>query len=266
MQEKEIILGIGLTIIYREGDENDACFVQNACSRALPVINNLWNLSAPKESRILITCSPIAPIFRFAPWYRKLYYGITFIFWTQSLRDRWRTLAAFTSHNWIAMKPIRALVASDASIGKRIFHKTDDPETKLTHIVSHELTHVCSRHLKLPMWLNEGLALLTTDVCLGQNTIRSETLEILGRSVKRYAPQEYARMTSMTEETIVAHYARGYWITRYFREQHPETLRSLLSQRLKRRQLEEKLAAAVGLERLHFWDKIDKMVFSHYTK
>jgi hypothetical protein len=164
------------------------------------------------------------------------------------------------------MKPFRVLVTSDTSIGKRIFHKTDDPETKLTHIVSHELTHVCSRHLKLPMWLNEGLALLTTDVCLGQNTVRRETLEILGRPVKRYAPQEYSRMTLMTEETIVAQYARGYWITRYFREQHMETLRSLLSQRIRRRQLEERLAAAVGLERHKFWNKIDKIVFSHYTK
>jgi hypothetical protein len=58
-------------------------------------------------------------------------------------------------------------------IGERIFVKTDDV-TKVQQIACHELVHAFTSHLRLPVWLHEGLAMVTVDRLLQNQSIQGE--------------------------------------------------------------------------------------------
>jgi hypothetical protein len=64
----------------------------------------------------------------------------------------------------------------------------------------------------------------------------------------------------------VYHCVRGYWITRFLADTQPDLLRSLLGQRTRRRALESKLAAGLGVSREEFWKEIDNIVVLHFEQ
>jgi len=68
---------------------------------------------------------------------------------------------------------------SDRSIGARLFVEEPDINNKIQHFTCHELVHACSSHLRLPMWLNEGIAMVTVDRFVGEQTVRMDTLDLV---------------------------------------------------------------------------------------
>ena len=61
----------------------------------------------------------------------------------------------------IGIKPPRLLDRADRTIGGLLFRRGPDLHKKAELTTCHELTHACSARLKLPAWLNEGLAAVT---------------------------------------------------------------------------------------------------------
>ena len=72
------------------------------------------------------------------------------------------------------MKPPRLIQAGDGSIGERIFVKEAQVENKVQQIAYHELTQAFVAYLRLPAWLNEGLARLTVDRFTGHPMVRED--------------------------------------------------------------------------------------------
>ena len=164
----------------------------------------------------------------------------------------------------VGVKPPRLIEAADRSIGTQIFRQEFDVSQKVQHITCHELTHALAAHLRLPAWLNEGLAMVMVDRFVRRPTVKSETVEALAQASRRTRPKGYRGVSVKNRDALVYLYVRDYWITRYLEDTQPELLRALLAERYSQKALEDKLASALGMTREEFWSSIDYEVHSHF--
>ena len=137
-------------------------------------------------------------------------------------------------------------------------------DEKVQHSTCHELTHAFTAHLRLPMWLNEGMAMVTVDRFAGKPTVKPETVHVLKSTSQGAASQGYRKVLRADTDTIVYQVVRGYWLTRYIEETQPDLLRGLLPQRQSQKALEGKVAAAFGMEQEAFWSDIASVVATHF--
>lgn len=161
-------------------------------------------------------------------------------------------------------KPQRTWTKDANAFGKRLFIQGFDEALKLRNVVCHEITHLCTAHLRLPMWLNEGVAMLAVDGLLERETVQPSTLDL----VARYpcpGTGDYRRLPNMGADTIVYHYARGYWATRYLQEAHPDLLRGLLAERMRPRAIDQAVAKALGLSSRKLWTEINARICGHFA-
>ncbi len=143
--------------------------------------------------------------------------------------------------------------------------KEDNEKIKLQNMICHELTHAYSRHLKLPMWLNEGLAMITTEKYIGKQTVKYESLKMLKYPPKEHKHGAYKNMPRMKDDTIAYHYAKGYWLTRFLHEKYPSVLKLLLQKRHSNRKAEKMIASALEIPRRKLWTEINNLAISHFS-
>jgi hypothetical protein len=151
-------------------------------------------------------------------------------------------------------------------IDDRLFVHEDDPNAKAQQITCHELTHACTAHLKLPAWLNEGLAMVTAEHFAGKPLVEESSRALLaqpadiGGSVSKQAAKPGGL------DAIVALYARGYWRTRYLEETRPGLLRAVLTQPRHPSNWDDTIAAACQADGASFWSTVDASVLSYREK
>jgi hypothetical protein len=153
------------------------------------------------------------------------------------------------------------IAAADRSLGRRVYVDVEDLNEKMRHMVYHEAAHACAAHLRLPAWLNEGLAMLTVDGIAGWQTVQPATVELLDRG---FPVTKGRRMVNLDPDAVVALYTRGYWITRYFFETRPALMQELLERPLGRAKIEARLAQELGLPRERFWAEVEGIVKRHF--
>jgi hypothetical protein len=141
-----------------------------------------------------------------------------------------------------------------------MFVEEKDVKVNVQHVTCHELVHACSAHLKLPTWLNEGIATVTADRFLGKPTIRRETLAFVRDFQPKGAPPTYRELSRMDGEAIAYHGVRGYWLVRYLEENRPGFLRRMFSLGQNGRTIEQEMIAELGMEPESFWSEIDGVI------
>jgi hypothetical protein len=164
----------------------------------------------------------------------------------------------------VGVKPPRIRQLADTSIGKRIFVQDGSMDEKVRQTTCHELTHAFTAHLRLPMWLNEGMAMVTVDRFAGKPTVKPETVHVLKSTSQGAASQGYRKVLRADANTMVYQVVRGYWLTRYIEDTQRDLLRGLLQHRQPQKVLEGKVAAAYGMEPAGFWRSIDSVVATHF--
>jgi len=258
----------GLRVIYRADDTEAAAIVEDACLRSIRVISDTWGVPLPGDCRVYVMTSWMRFMFDSAPWPWRLLMVITLPLWFSRTRSLWRYAGGWTQRfgrrTAVGVKPPRLMSTADKSIGERIFIREDDVTKKVRHVTCHELTHAFMAHLRLPSWLNEGLAMVTVDRFFGKPTVRQETLATLGPRSSAGRPQDSARVNLADKDTIIRHYVRGYWIARYLAETDLEFIRNLLRMRVSRRELESRIAAKLGVSPKALWTEVDAIVLSHF--
>jgi hypothetical protein len=162
------------------------------------------------------------------------------------------------------VKPPRLLAESDRSIGVRMFVEEPDMRVNVQQVTCHELVHACSAHLRLPTWLNEGIATVTADWFLGRPTIRRETLDLLRDYVPKAPPPTYRALSRMGGEAIAYHGVRGYWLVRYLEEVCPGFLRRIISVRRESGKITQEMATELEMAPDTFWRDIDGTVAAHF--
>lgn len=260
----------GLTLYYDEEGEYALDLVREACVQGIQIMKDSWQLNTPAECRAYIMTSWRQFLFHAAPRSWKIILAI----YTPLMKNRFDTLweyaggweQQFGKRHTFGVKPPHLLETADKSIGERIFAKEEDIDAKVQQNTCHELTHAFSSHLKLPMWLKEGLAMVSVDKYAGKPTIQSETLDTLANASNDTSPGGYRQARITDQDALLYNYARGYWMTRFIEETQPELMLDLLKQRTKPNILENKVAGAYGLNVDTFWHEINRMIVSHFKE
>lgn len=258
----------GITLLFDPSELDAADLIGSACTKSIQLIHEYWELETPEDCRVYVMTSWLHFVFHSAPWPWQILLAISIPLWYFRVSKLWNYAGGWAQRygqrRAVGVKPPRLLQLADRSIGHRVFIKEDNISEKVQHVTCHELVHAFTAHLKLPMWLNEGLAMVTVDNLLGKPTVRADTLELLTQPASLASPGGYQSLTLKDKEAVVYHVVRGYWITRYLEETQPELLKSILKRRYTHRALESKIAAAVGMSRDEFWSGIDGVVSSHF--
>ena len=260
----------GITLLFDPEEEETADLIESACERALALCQESWGLGPPADCRIYVMSSWFSFFFRSSPWPWRFMLGLTVPLWAPRARRTWPISAAWTQRYGrrvaIGVKPPRLLEAADRSVGLRIFVEETDMAVNVQQVTCHELVHACSAHLRLPAWLNEGIATVTADRFLGWGTIREETLDLVESHQPKAPPLSYRELSRVgIGETFAYHAVRGYWITRILEEKHPGTLKKLFAAPPSAG-FEEAVAARLGLDREAFWREIDGRTVAHFRQ
>jgi hypothetical protein len=265
---KQLQVG-ALRIEFAPEDGSTASVVAEASDEALRLASASWGLDPPADCRLYVMTSWRDFVFRSAPWPWKVALALYYPLWSGQVRRMWPISAGWTQRygrrTAIGIKPPRLLDVSDKSVGVHMFVEEKEPIAKIRHLACHELTHAASAHLRLPTWLNEGLATVTVDRFLGKVTIRQESLNLLQRVQPKAPPPSYRNLHRFRGETLAYHAVRGYWIVRLLEESHPGFVRSLLTSRQPAAWIERQVAEQLSVQPAALWRDIDDLVTAHFS-
>jgi len=210
-------------------------------------------------------------VFHSAPWNWRILLALTLPLWGLYVRRLWRSAGGWAQSygNRVAVgvkHPVALLRSGESSLGDRFFKKEVDVERKFQQIVCHELTHASTLHLRLPAWLNEGLAMLAVDRYCGESTLRIETLEILENPLPERTRRSSRHIDIDDLDRLVYTYVRSYWITRYLEVAHPGLIKGLLAEGKSRPDLDAKIGAAMGIAPENLWSHINPIVVSYFQE
>jgi len=260
----------GLRIMFSPGDEETAKVIAGAVDATLRLATADWGLATPKDCRLYVMTSWRGFVFQSAPWPWKVILALDYPLWSDRARRTWPYSAGWTQRYGrriaIGIKPPRLLEASDKSVGAHMYVEEKDPVAKIRHLTCHELTHAASAHLRLPAWLNEGLAAVTVDRFMGKVTIREDSLTLLEQTKPKGEPPTYRALSRLQGKTLAYHAVRGYWIVRFLEEAHPGFLRGLLAERRAHAAIARQLAERLGLQPVNLWREIDDVVSRHFRQ
>ena len=137
----------------------------------------------------------------------------------------------------VGIKPPDILGRSQSELGKRLFVPVPDLLEKFRHLTCHEYTHACTAHLRLPFWLNEGLAMRMVDYLAGYQTVLENT-HALGMTESTIRQLRKAtRLAAESSEALLELYSGGYWLVRELEGADPLFLRNLLSRKRTSREI-----------------------------
>jgi hypothetical protein len=260
----------GLTLFFEPAESEAADLVEEASRRSLDVIAATWGLAAPRDCRLYVMTSWLGFLVDSAPGGWRLVLAITFPLWAYRTNRMWPYAAGWMQpygrRQAVGIKPPRLLEAANRKIGERVFLRQEDVAEKVSHATCHELAHAFMADLRLPSWLNEGLAMVTVDRFFGRPTVRQDTLEAFGSRPTPKRPSAALRLNPGDAAAIVRHYVRGYWIARLLVETDLEAVRSLLLERRSRTDLERRIAAILGISREALWREADARVLRHFSR
>src|SRR4030042_1987846 len=257
-----------ITVVYDPGEQETVDIISDTVERSLLRIHESWGLGNPHDCWIYVMTSWQEFFFQSAPWLWRILLAITFPFWYSRARRTWPYSAAWTlrvgGRVAIGIKPPRLLEVSDKSIGVLMFIEEKDVKIKLSHLTCHELTHACSVHLKLPAWLNEGIAAVTVDRLLEKQTIRSDSLELLRKFKTKEKPPTYQKLSRLDAEAIAYYGVLGYWFVKYLEDVRPGFLKQLFSSPPVSRIFDKVIAAELDIELDSLWSKVPEMIFVYF--
>jgi len=262
---------LDLTLLYEEQDLKTAEVVGKVCRATTELLGERWGIAPPADCRVYLLDSWRRFVFHAAPWSSRIVLALTYPLWAKRAQALWHSAGGwaqrFGRRHTVCVKPPHAYADTDRSPGRTIF--IDAPiDEKIRHVTCHELTHAFTEHLRLPGWLNEGVAMVAVDRLVGEPTVLPESIETLRVSDEAAPPDWKASVEEFEREdhdALIGIYVRGYWITRYLDEEHPELLRVLLEQRRSEEELEMKLAAALDATADSLWDDLHAAIVGHYA-
>ena len=242
----------GLPIFYQPEDIETAEAMAEAVEKTAQLLSHRWHLPTPLGCRLFVLTGWQDFIDQTAPRFLRPFIALTRPLWASRIAQVY-DFAGGWMLPWgkrpsVGVKPPRLLERSDTSLGKRLFLPTPDLLEKVKRITCHELTHAFTLHLRLPPWLNEGVAMRAVDHVVGHPTVRPETREFVDADPGVLRAQAYRRTLRAGDDALLQLYASGYWLTRMIDEGTGAELARVLRSRGSRR--EHSRLAASAFERL----------------
>ena len=257
-----------IVVHFPPEEEQTADVIAEVCENVPVFARQAWNLPMPRDCCIYVMASWLGFYVRSAPPVWRIYLAATLPLWSYRVQRMWPYAGAWTQRFGkkvaIGIKPPRLWEQSDKTIGRLIMVPEPDVKAKIRAVACHELVHACSAHLRLPPWLNEGIAMASVDQLLGKPTVRQDTLQLMQRSGPKPLPTGNRGISDMDVGNIAYEYVRGYWLVRYLEETHPGLLAGMLSKRHRAAWIEDYLAVQIGLEQGCLWSSLDSVIADHF--
>jgi hypothetical protein len=265
---QSIITSNKLHIIFEERDAETANSLQSVCEKTGEILSTKWDLSLPGGTQVHLMRSWLSFPFKASALPRRFLLAISLPIWAYKARKMWVYTGGWTlpypHQPAIGIKPPDLLRSSDRSMGRRIFVDTMDDASKVRMITCHELTHASTAFLKLPAWLNEGMAMVAVDTLFGYESVKKSTLTSLRQTQPTISPRGYRQLHRADKQALIYLYVRGYWITRFFDSEYPDVLKNILIKRHKHKTISTKLANVIQIPAEDFWQRIDAIVANHF--
>ena len=260
----------GLILYFDPEEQSAADLIALACEKSIRVIRESWGLEPPSDCRAYVMTSWPQFLFHSAPWSWRILGLASAPLWVYRVRKLWEHAGGWAQRYGqrvvVGVKPPRLIATSNRSIGQQIFVREEDLRLKVEQVTCHELTHAFAAHLRLPMWLNEGMAMVAVDRYCRKATVQQRTLEALADPVQASDRRSHRKARMGEHDRLVYHCVRGYWLTRYVEDMEPGLIASCLAQGLAARQLEKAVMAACGPEAHDFSSEIDRLLVSHFRQ
>lgn len=263
----ESIIVDDITILFDVNEKPSADLLAKACTESIPVIFALWRLKVPPKCKVYVMTSWQKFLFQSAPWYRKILIFLLFPLLYVQTNKQWSKIAGWTlmGQPIIGIKAPALLDLQDKEIGKRIYLQESDLNKRVQEYLCHELVHVCANHLKLPLWLNEGIAMYTVDKLSGKQTVQMDTLKLLNNKPQKYRFLNYRTLANASTDEIVYNYVRGYWMTWYLEKNYPGFMSQLLQRRYDERELVKHISDRLSIRPDEFWSRIDHKIVAEFA-
>ncbi len=265
----EIIQISGLSLYYDTEEQAVVDEIVLACEQSVEVIRSSWQLPVPHDCRVYVLTSWPRCVFRGAPLGSQILLALTLPLWYAEFKKRWHYSGGWSQRygkrQVVGIKTPRLIGQTHEPIGESIFTKEVNLEQKVLSIVCHELTHAFSSHLQLPPWMNEGLAMVSVDRCLGRRTVLYETLQLLDGGDQADMSADKINLSAQTREEIVLLYVRGYWLTRFLADTHQDMINTLLKEPRSPQELEGLIAERLKVSQNSFWQEIDQLLVATYN-
>lgn len=253
-----------IRFVYPETEKKDAAVIKEAILSCSEICSDHWSLATTQEVWVVLMTDwkmfldmAAPPSWKPLIWFTKRFQAARFEqIWL--VAGGWNQ--SFGKRVVAGVKPGHLIETADRHIGEKLFVPDTDLAEKVFTITCHELTHAFTDYLRLPVWLHEGLAMRTADLCLGRQTVQMETLSRLQNST-------YGRITRyqlQDEEALIQLYVRSYWLIRWLENEQFETLHSWLHHPMKPTILEEALAKLVAVPVQQLWDRMDAFLASRF--
>lgn len=225
----------GLPVFFQAEHEAAAHAMTEAAKATTSLLAARWRLPMPQGCELHVLTDCFEFIDRTAPTLLRPLLRITQRWW-RPRAERAFALAGGWTIPWksgpaVGVKPPELLLSGEPSLGDRLFVAIEDPLEKVKHLTGHELTHAFTAHLRLPSWLNEGLAMRAVDHLAGFATVREETRRLAQFDPEVLDSRAYRRIASSDHDALIRLYATGYWVTRRLDEERSPILSDLLEGR-----------------------------------
>lgn len=257
-----------IIIYFDDIDKQEADFFEIHIKQSINIIQKTWNLNDPKGLRIYIMDDWKKFIFHSAPLLSCVLFVLFYPFLSTRIKKIWSFCGGwfmpYPGRLTVGIKPARIYRLANTKISEMLFFKEEDEKVKLQNIMCHELTHAYCYKLKLPVWLNEGLAIITAEKYLGKQTVREDSLQMLKSPPDKIKLRSYRHLSNMDDDTIAYHYVKGYWLTLFLLKEYPSILLGLLRKHQSNRVIEKKISNALKVDRKELWEAAPAIVLSHF--
>ena len=258
----------GINLYYAPQEIETARLIEKTLIESIHLLNSHWGLERPINIQVYVMTSWFKFSFASAPPSHKVFLTLFFPLWALRAYRSWRYAGGwalqYKNKAVIGIKPPRLIKESQSGLGGDLFAKPADLQESLRSTTCHELTHAFSGHLRLPVWLHEGLAILTAEYLLGKPSVLPETAARLPELAKGINSKSYRRVKKSDLLPLLYQYVRSYWLVRYLDDTKPELLRELLQHPMPHAELEERVARAFSVDRQQFWEIIDEKIKDYY--
>jgi hypothetical protein len=225
----------GFPIEYPADQEPTAQAMAAAVEQTVQVLRGRWGLPDPKGCRLYVLGHWREFLDRTVPFWLRPMIFLTKPIWRSRI-DRTYALAGGWMLPWpgrpsIGVKPPELLESADRRLGECLYVPVPDLLEKVMHIAGHELTHAFTAFLRLPPWLNEGLAMRAVDHLAGGDTILEETRRCVRPEPASLGSRAYRRLAEGDHDALIELYATGYWLTRQLDDGDGSRMKALLERR-----------------------------------
>ncbi len=246
--ENQRLVTAGIPVHFVSGEESVAELLGMAVRRAAELLERRWDLRAPPGLTVHVLSDWRRFVLASAPRGRRWLARLTMPLWAPRAARQFAAIGGWAIP-WrgapaVGVKGPDALQAT-SELSAELFETVADPEEKLAHVACHELTHAFTAHLRLPPWINEGVAMRAVDHLAGESTVRGGSKQQIQGDPGVFQTRGFRRAARQDPRRLLEIYATGYWATREVDASSEDALRSALSESVARSEREARFVQAL---------------------